>query len=152
MEIIVLSMGIVKYPRCAIFLRMKIIATILLSASFYASAGSTYLYTEVSVAGESMDAFVLRIADRANQHTSASGHEVCGAIRTEDSIHRIEMITSRRNDECWLPIDTEVYFHTHPINQGMNFSSGDYVLPGYLSTLAGVKFQDGKVKRPRKIR
>lgn len=131
---------------------VKIIGLILFAIAFSAQAESTYLYTEVSQPGETMDAFVLRISDKANFHTKASGHEVCGPIRTENGRYRIEMATSGRNDECELPGDTEVYFHTHPINQGIGFSGGDYVRPGYLSTLAGVKFQDGKVKRPRKVR
>lgn len=131
---------------------MKIIAAILLTLSFSASAESTYLYTEVSQPGETMDAFVVRISARANAHTKATGHEVCSAIRSDGNFLKIDMNSSGRNDECELPADTEVYFHTHPINQGMGFSAGDYVLPGYLSTLSGIKFQDGKVKRPRKVR
>lgn len=131
---------------------MKIITAILLCLSFSASAESTYLYTEVSQPGETMDDFVVRISPRANAHTKATGHEVCGAIRTDAGALKIEMASSGRNDECQLPGDTKVYFHTHPINQGMGFSSGDYVLPGYLSTLAGIKFQDGKIKRARKVR
>lgn len=130
---------------------MKIIAAILLALSFSASAESTYLYTEVSRPGETMDEFVVRIAARANAHTKSTGHEVCGAIRSDADLMKIEMASSGRNDECELPAATKVYFHTHPINQGMGFSAGDYVLPGYLSTLAGVKYQDGKVKRPRKV-
>lgn len=134
---------------------MKIIAAILLalsfSFSFSASAESTYLYTEVSHPGETMDSFMVRISARANAHTKTTGHEVCGAIRADGDSMKIEMTSSGRNDECELPSDTEVYFHTHPINQGKGFSAGDYVRPGYLSTLAGVKFQDGKVKRPRKV-
>lgn len=130
---------------------MKIIAAILLALSFSASAESTYLYTEVSQPGETMDEFVVRIASRANEYTKVKGHEVCGAIRINGDSLKIEMTSSGRNDECELPADTKVYFHTHPINQGMGFSASDYVLPGYLSTLAGIKYQDGKVKRPRKV-
>lgn len=131
---------------------VKIIGLTLFAMAFSAQAESTYLYTEVSQPGETMDAFVLRISDKANSHTKASGHEVCGPIRQTESGYSLEISTSSRNDECELPGDTQVYFHTHPINQGMGFSGGDYVRPGYLSTLAGVKFQDGKVKRPRKVR
>lgn len=130
---------------------MKIITAILLALSFSASSESTYLYMEVSQSGETMDEFVVRISARANEHTKATGHEVCGAIRDDGDFLKIEMTSSGRNDECELPGDTKVYFHTHPINQGMGFSAGDYVRPGYLSTLAGIKFQDGKVKRPRKV-
>lgn len=130
---------------------MKIITSILLALSFSASAESNFLYTEVSQPGETMDAFAVRISARANEHTKETGHEVCGAIRTDGDSLKVEMTSSGRNDECELPGDTEVYFHTHPINQGMGFSAGDYVRPGYLSTLAGVKFQDGKLKRPRKV-
>lgn len=131
---------------------MKIIAAILIALSFSASAEPSYLYAEVSEPGETMDAFVVRISARANDYTKATGHEACGAIRINGDSLKIEMTSSGRNDECELPGDTDVYFHTHPINQGVGFSAGDYVLPGYLSTLSGIKFQDGKVKRPRKVR
>lgn len=131
---------------------VKIIGLILFAIAFSAQAESTYLYTEVSKPGETMDAFVLRIAPKANAYTKGSGHEVCAAIRESDGIYWAKIGTSGRNDECWLPADTEVYLHTHPINQGMGFSAGDYVRPGYLITQVGVKFQDGKVKRPRKVR
>lgn len=131
---------------------MKIIAAILLAISFSASAESTYLYTEVSYPGETMDAFVVRISPKANAYTKSSSHEVCAAIREDGGIYTAKVETSGRNDECALPSDTEVYLHTHPINQGMGFSAGDYVRPGYLITQVGVKFQDGNVKRPRKVR
>lgn len=131
---------------------VKIIVLILMLIPLCAKAESTYLYTETSHAGETMDAFVLRIAPKANAYTKDSGHEVCAAIRTDGERYRIEVGTSSRNDECELPGDTEVYLHTHPINQGMGFSAGDYVRPGYLITQVGVKYQDGVNKRPRKVR
>lgn len=98
-----------------------------------------------------MDDFVVRIAPKANSYTKDSGHEVCAAIRESEGVYSASIATSNRNDECWLPADTETYLHTHPVNQGMNFSADDYVRPGYLITQVGVKFQDGKVKRPRKV-
>lgn len=131
---------------------VKMIALMLMLMPLCAKAESRYLYTETSVAGETMDAFVLRIAPKANAYTKASGHEVCAAIREVEGVYSAEVGTSGRNDECWLPGDTEVYLHTHPINQGMGFSAGDYVRPGYLITQAGVKYQDGVNKRPRKVR
>lgn len=128
------------------------IGLILFAMAFSAQAESTYLYTEVSQPGETMDAFVLRVAPKANSYTKASGHEVCAAIREVDGSYSAEVSTSSRNDECALPGDTKVYFHTHPNNQGMGFSHGDYVRPGYLITQIGVKYQDGVNKRPRKVR
>ena len=129
----------------------KLIAISALALSFSASAESVYLYTETSLPGETMDEFVVRITPRANSHTKASGHEVCGAIRESDSSYSLDITTSNKNHECELPGDTQVYFHTHPINQGLGFSAGDYIRPGYLATPIAIKFQDGKIKRPRKI-
>lgn len=127
---------------------MKTITAILLSLAAF-SANATTLYAETSVRGESMDEFVVRIADRAYDHTKKSGHEVCGAIREEGGIFTVVITTSGRNDECELPGDTEVYVHTHPINQGFHFSKGDYVRPGYLIAQNVIKFQNGG--RPRKV-
>jgi len=118
---------------------------------FCASANSLYLYSESSLPGETMDSFVVRISPRANEYTKKSGHEVCAAIRNNGSGYSVEVTTSSRNDECMLPADTEVYLHTHPINQGMGFSRGDYVRPGYLITEVGIKYQDGVNRRPRKV-
>ncbi len=110
------------------------------------------LYSEASIPNETRDDFVKRIAPRAVAYTAQTGWEVCGAIREADGVYTVDVRTSKRNDECELPGDTLVYLHTHPRNQGLGFSAGDYVRPGYLLTEVAIKYQDGVSKRPRKIR
>lgn len=109
------------------------------------------LYSEASIPGETRDQFVQRIAPRAIEYTRATGWEVCGAIREQDGVYTVAITTSERNSECALPGDTTVYLHTHPRSQGLNFSAGDYVRPGYLITEVAIKYHDGINKRPRKI-
>lgn len=93
--------------------------------------------------GETRDQFVVRISGDLFDYTARTGHEVCGAIRETTTGYRVVVTTSGRNDECAMPGDTQVYVHTHPINQGLGFSRADYVRPGYLVTGKAVKFQAG---------
>lgn len=127
-----------------VFFRWPIIvAALLVAASSCHCAAASGLGQYHSEAGETRDAFVVRIAGEVFSYTEATGHEVCGAIYTTDTGYTVSVETSHRNDECALPGDTSVYLHTHPINQGLGFSRADYVRPGYLITGKSVKFQAG---------
>ena len=109
------------------------------------------LYSEESHHGEDQDTFVVRIAPKMYAYTQRTGHEVCGALRF-DGVYRIEIATSHRNGECALPGNTEIYVHTHPINQGFHFSKEDFVRPGYLIAEQIIKFQSGRVRTVAKKR
>lgn len=123
---------------------MKYLALILVAAPILGNAQT--LYEETSHPTEQQDAFVVRIAARMYAYTQRTGHEVCGALRFDGMVYRIEVATSNRNDECALPGDTNIYVHTHPINQGFHFSKEDYVRPGYLIADNVIKFQNGRVR------
>lgn len=129
---------------------MKFFALILALAP--AVVHSQVLYTETSKEGETRDAFVVRIAPKMYERTKHTGHEVCGALRFDGVYHHIEITTNKRNDECALPNDTDIYVHTHPINQGFHFSKEDFVRPGYLIAEQVIKFQSGRVRTVAKKR
>ena len=110
---------------------------------FIPHASAHELFYEQSLPSETQDAFVVRIAPQMYAYTQQSGHEVCGALRFDGKLYSIIVSTSGRNDECALPSDSQVYVHTHPINQGFHFSKDDYVLPGYLIAQNIIKYQNG---------
>lgn len=113
------------------------------ACAFCSDACADVLYQETSLPHETQDAFVVRIAQKMYEHTRNKGYEVCGALRFDGVNYFIDIITSERNDECALPGDTQIYVHTHPINQGFHFSKDDYVRPGYLIAQNVIKFQNG---------
>lgn len=117
--------------------------TLAVAYAFCFDAGADVLYHETSLPHETQDTFVVRIASKMYEHTLNKGYEVCGALRFDGTNYSITIATSERSDECALPADTEIYVHTHPINQGFHFSKDDYVRPGYLIAQNVVKFQNG---------
>jgi hypothetical protein len=136
---------------------MKIIPAILLALSFSASAESTYLYTEVSQPGETMDAFVVRIAPRAISVTREMRVEICGSLASSEFSHSIRMVTSHTRSHCNLLLsDTEsAYnpsgrtFHTHTDDEDSHrgFSPQDFNRPnGYVAYGKVVRYQEGKTK------
>ena len=133
---------------------MKYLVAALMIASAGPAGASEYLYTEVSNPGETMDAFVTRIAPKALEHTWKHNAEVCGPIRQTEQGYEVRISTDGRRDECSLPGDTVVYVHTHPRGIGFGFSPSDYVRPGYLITERAVKYQNylgERSKRPRLV-
>lgn len=123
---------------------MKYFVAFVVGWAFSGNVGAHELFFEVSLPAENQDAFVVRIAPRMYAYTHKTGHEVCGALRFDGHRYFISVSSSGRNDECALPGGTDVYVHTHPINQGFHFSKEDYVLPGYLIAQHVIKFQNGR--------
>lgn len=126
---------------------MKIIAAILLALSFSASAESTYLYTEVSQPGETMDAFVVRIAPKAVEYTLKNSVEVCGMIETDGSSFTMKIGSDQKNNSCTISVPVKssgVTFHTHPSRNAFKFHDQDFNVKGYLGTARGVRYQEGK--------
>lgn len=118
--------------------------TVFVSAcAFGLEARADILYQETSLPDETQDAFVVRISSKMYEYTYKNGYEVCGALRFDGVNYFINIATSGRNDECALPEDTDIYVHTHPINQGFHFSKEDYIRPGYLIAQNVIKFQNG---------
>lgn len=125
---------------------MKIIAAILLALSFSASAESAYLYTEVSQPGETMDAFVVRIAPRAYNVTEKTNSEVCGNLKVNESgLIQIDIYTDRKPFSCSIE-EGDHSFHTHTKLGGPRWSSADYKSPGYMSWGNRVFHQEGSPK------
>jgi len=123
---------------------MKHVLVFVVGCVFSGPIAAQELFSAVSLPAETQDAFVVRIAPRMYAYTQKSGHEVCGALRFDGHQYSITVESSGRNDECALPGDTQMYVHTHPINQGFHFSKDDYVLPGYLIAQHVIKFQNGR--------
>jgi len=132
---------------------VKIITLILMLIPLCAKAESTYLYTETSVAGETMDAFVLRIAHRAMRVTNKMGVEVCGEVEEVDRIYRVVIATSNDQFSCELPNTGKPYFHTHPASSIGTFSPADKKYEGYLAAKGRVYYSNGRLeKRVGKIK
>lgn len=125
---------------------MKIIAAILLALSFSVSAEPTYLYTEVSQPGETMDAFVVRIARAAEIQGKKANAEVCGAISEVNGLYKVSMQTKGNNIQCTVRhADSDYLIHTHLDYMGSRFSPADYSHKGYMVRNGVVCFNDGKV-------
>ena len=100
------------------------------------------LYTETSMQGETLDAFVLRIAPRAAAYTDETNTEVCGHFQqSEEGMFGIHVCTTHLPLDCqiWVqetPTWKALYttFHTHTKIGGIAFSSGDWDegIDGYL--------------------
>ena len=116
-----------------------------------------------SEAGESMDAFALRIAGDAVERSMAIGvsGEICGEFRTtDDGRIAIDMYTIRKITQCSYARRkglsyTGLTYHTHVfigetnhnlLSQKLNnprFSEEDYAHPGYMVSGRLVTFQNG---------
>lgn len=107
----------------------------------------TSLYEERSLAGESTDEFLLRVAPRAVSYTNRTGHQVCGAVvQNPDGLYTIEMRTIGQGYRCEIPADTQLYFVTHIWSSG-TFSRAEREVPGYMATRNSLYHQDGRSER-----
>lgn len=111
------------------------LSTLLLVFSAVSTPGeSTSLYREVSLPGESMDEFVLRIAPKAYSTGWVKAKELCGAIITSNGQMSIDMHLGQFNTcEFQMP-EGSVAFHTHPVasREQLKFSRQDAIAGGYL--------------------
>lgn len=111
------------------------------------SSAAESLYDERSLAGETADNFILRIAPRAVSYTNRTGHQVCGAVeQNPDGQYTIEMRTIGQGYRCEIPADTQLYFVTHIWSSG-TFSRAERELPGYMATRNSLYHQDGRSER-----
>ncbi|MCC8670478.1 hypothetical protein LN461_14160 [Xanthomonas arboricola] len=112
----------------------------------------TQLSVELSQPGETMDAFILRIAPRLNKFTADLRAEVCGTIRTEQGRHAVVIRTYHDRYSCFVERDGLPYVHTHPslLKDCWTFSLEDWKRRGYLVTEIGVRYQD--TRRSRKVK
>ena len=123
---------------------VKIIALILMLIPLFAKAESTYLYTETSVAGETMDAFVVRIARSLEMEGQRKNAEVCGAIKNIDGRYTLTLNYKQDNIQCTVSHGPEdVLIHTHLPYMGARFSPADYSHKGYMVRNGVICYNDG---------
>ena len=125
------------------------------------------MYTETSQAGESLDAFAVRIAARAVDESLKVSGEICGEFRKDGDTHVIEFYTVNHQTACsytraGVGEYTGLTYHTH-IFIGLSsdttrqrvysprFSEEDYSHPGYMTTGKVTLFQSGTRESVRKV-
>jgi len=125
---------------------MKTNALILIALSAIcgsANAETIHLYTEKSKAGESMDAFVKRVAPAALDRTFKADAAVCGLIGSRpDGTFAIAFHTNGDPWRCTLSMDllpagygwTGLVFRTHTRRGADDWTESDMRIPGYLAT------------------
>lgn len=124
----------------------KIIALILMLMPLCAKAESTYLYTETSVTGETMDAFVLRIAPKAYSQSWVKAKELCGAIESSNGVMSVDFYQGTNNSCEFVMPEGSISIHTHPVayKEPLKFSKADLRVGGYLVGRNKVMHADGR--------
>ncbi|MCC4588774.1 hypothetical protein LL962_16975 [Xanthomonas sp. NCPPB 1067] len=108
------------------------------------SGRGTELHSEVSAVGESLDAFVIRIAPRARAASVSARSVVCGEI-TGTGPYAVKLKTDGRQDWCEVPKTTAPYLLVNGIAKDAredHIPAIYYRRPGYLITPWSIKFQD----------
>ncbi|MET3149165.1 UNVERIFIED_ORG: hypothetical protein ABIC77_000359 [Stenotrophomonas geniculata] len=144
---------------------MRALLTTALSAALITAACSTApgvihgrtvdLHQEASAAGESLDAFVVRIAKQALEASKAARATVCGQIEEDAGVFTVQLKTDGYVSDCGLPKSAQPYLlvnGTATDARENHFSQVNWQRPGYLITPRSVKYQDGANKRPRIVR
>ncbi|QTK37253.1 hypothetical protein [Xanthomonas citri] len=104
----------------------------------------TELHSEASVAGESLDAFVIRIASRARAASVSARSIVCGEI-VGAGPYAVTLKTDGRRDWCEVPKTAAPYLLVNGIAKDArenHIPAIYYRRPGYLVTPWSIKFQD----------
>ncbi|WP_153066557.1 hypothetical protein [Xanthomonas arboricola] len=102
------------------------------------------LYNETSAAGETMDAFVARIAPSARAASLQSQTVVCGQILGAGP-YSLTLKTDGRRDWCEVPKTAAAYVLVNGIAKDAredHIPAIYYRRPGYLITPWSIKFQD----------
>lgn len=112
------------------------------------------LYQEKSNPGESLDAFVVRIAPRAVAASKSARATVCGQIEGSGP-YQFKVKTDGFLSTCDLPKTTLPYVLVNGTAVDVredHFSQVNWQRSGYLVTPWSIKHQDGMQKRPRRVR
>ncbi|KOQ76406.1 hypothetical protein ABW45_11625 [Stenotrophomonas maltophilia] len=113
------------------------------------------LHQEASIAGESLDAFVVRIAPRALEASQTARATVCGQVEENAGQYTVQLKTDGYVSDCALPKTDRPYLlvnGTATDARENHFSQVNWQRPGYLITPWSVKYQDGANKRTRIVR
>ncbi|AOY63378.1 hypothetical protein ABFO19_09430 [Xanthomonas citri pv. glycines] len=108
------------------------------------SGHATELHRETSAAGESLDAFVVRIAPRARAASVSTRSVVCGEIMGSGP-YTLALKTDGRQDWCEVPKTAAPYLLVNGIAKDAredHIPAIYYRRPGYLITPWSIKFQD----------
>ncbi|WP_115530632.1 hypothetical protein [Xanthomonas campestris] len=126
-------------------------AAALLGAAIPAAAGETSHYgrtiqlcEETSTIGESLDAFVSRIAPRARATSISARAIVCGEI-LGNGPYSLTLKTDGYTDDCRVPKTAAPYVLVNGIAREAredHFTITHHFRPGYLITPWSIKFQD----------
>lgn len=126
-------------------------AAALISVAIPAAAGersqfgrTAQLYQETSDAGESLDAFVTRIAPRARAASVGARAVVCGEILGSGP-YTVTLKTDGYPDDCRVPKTAALYVLVNGIAKDAradHFSIANRFRPGYLVTPWSIKFQE----------
>jgi hypothetical protein len=126
-------------------------ATALLGVALPAAAGepsqfghAAQLYEETSATGETLDAFVTRIAPRARAASVSARAVVCGEIQGRGP-YTLALKTDGYPDDCRVPKTAAPYVLVNGIAKDAradHFSIANRFRPGYLVTPWSIKFQD----------
>jgi len=112
------------------------------------------LYQEQSNPGESLDAFVVRIAPRAVEASKTAHATVCGQVEGSGP-YSVTVKTDGFLSTCDLPMTALPYVLVNGTAVDVrenHFSQVNWQRPGCLVTPWSVKYQDGRQKRPRTVR
>lgn len=112
------------------------------------------LYQEQSNYGETLDAFVVRIAPRAVTASKSARATLCGQLEGSGP-YRVTMKTDGFLSTCELPKTALPYVLVNGTAVDVrenHFSQLNWQRPGYLVTPWSVKYQNGRQKRPRAVR
>ncbi|MGW8174615.1 MAG: hypothetical protein ACWGHP_04600 [Stenotrophomonas sp.] len=103
------------------------------------------LHRESSSAGESLDAFVVRIAPQALKASKGARATVCGQIEEDAGGFSVQLKTDGYVSDCGLPKTGKPYLLVNgtatDAREG-HFSLANRDRPGYLVTPWVVKYQD----------
>lgn len=111
------------------------------------------LYQEQSNPGESLDAFVVRIAPRAVEASKSARATVCGQVEGSGP-YLVKVKTDGFLSTCDLPETGLPYVLVNGTAVDVredHFSQVNWQRAGYLVTPWSVKHQDGRQKRPRRV-
>ncbi len=103
------------------------------------------LQREASAAGESLDAFVVRIAPQALEASKTARATVCGQIDEDAGVFTVQLKTDGYVSDCGLPKTAKPYLlvnGTATDARENHFSLANRDRSGYLVTPWAVKFQD----------
>lgn len=143
---------------------MRVLLTIAISTAMIAACSTSpgvihgrtvALHQESSTQGESLDAFVVRIAPQALEASRTARATVCGQIEEDAGRFTVQLKTDGYVSDCGLPKTARPYVlvnGTATEARENHFSQVNWQRPGYLVTPWSVKYQDGASKRPRVVR